>query len=58
MLMAYESDPSHVIDYSDLVVEDDASYAVTPAEIIDRQEKVLRGEDDTAHESALEAWRH
>lgn len=43
MLRAYEPDPSHAIDYSDLVVEEDASYAVTPTEIIDRQDKILRG---------------
>ena len=43
MLRGYEPDPSHVIDHSDLVVEEDVSYAVTPIEIIDREEKVLRG---------------
>ena len=35
MLRKYEPDPSHVIDHSDLVVEDDISYAVTPMAIID-----------------------
>lgn len=43
MLRAYELDPSHVVDYSDLVIENDASYAVVPETIVDRQEKVLRG---------------
>lgn len=37
------SDSSHVNDYSDLVVDEDVSYAVTPAAIIDRWEKVLWG---------------
>ena len=43
MLRKYEPDPSYVIDHSDLVVEDDVSYAVTPMAIIDRDEKILRG---------------
>lgn len=42
MLRAYEPDRSHVIDYSELVVEEDVSYAVTSIEIIDCQEKILR----------------
>lgn len=43
MLRGYEPDPSHVIDHSDLVVEEDVSYAVTSVSIMDNDEKVLRG---------------
>lgn len=43
MLMSYKPDPSHMIEYSDLIVEEDASYAVTPLAIIFRDEKVIWG---------------
>ncbi|MBM1124179.1 hypothetical protein JQN44_27255, partial [Klebsiella pneumoniae] len=43
MLRKYEPDPSHIIDHSDLVLEEDASYEVRPERIVDRSEKVLRG---------------
>ncbi|WP_375667159.1 hypothetical protein, partial [Bartonella sp. AC326YNZD] len=41
MLRKYEPDPSHVIDHSDLVLDEDASFEVQPARILDRREKVL-----------------
>ena len=43
MLRKYEPDPSHVIDHSDMILEDDASVEIQPACIVDRSEKVLRG---------------
>ena len=45
MLRKYEPDPSHVIDHSDLTLEDDATYEVRPFRIVDRSEKVLRGKN-------------
>ncbi|WP_227642572.1 hypothetical protein, partial [Klebsiella pneumoniae] len=45
MLRKYEPDPSHVIDHSDLTLEDDATYEVRPLRIVDRSEKVLRGKN-------------
>lgn len=38
----YEHDPSHVRDYSDLVVVEDALYTMTPMAMIDRDENVHR----------------
>ena len=43
MLRKYEPDPSHVIDHSDLVLDEDASFEVQPVRVVDRSEKVLRG---------------
>ena len=43
MLRKYEPDPSHVIDHSDLILEDDASFEVKPVRVVDRSEKILRG---------------
>lgn len=43
MLRKYEPDPSHVMDCSDLVVDEDVLYAMTPMAIIDKDEKVLWG---------------
>ena len=43
MLRKYEPDPSHVIDHSDLILEDDASFEVKPVRVVDCSEKVLRG---------------
>ena len=34
MLRGYIPDPSHVIDHSDLIVEEDVTYAVKPVAII------------------------
>ena len=42
MLRKYEPDPSHVIDHSDLVLDEDASFEVKPVRIVDRRVKVLR----------------
>ena len=43
MLRKNEPDPSHVIDHSDLVLDEDASFEVQPVRVVDRREKVLRG---------------
>lgn len=43
MMRAYEPNLSHVIEYSDLIVEEDVSYAMILEAIVDQQEKVLRG---------------
>ena len=43
MLRKYEPDPSHVLDWGDLAIEDDVTYEERPLRILDRQDKVLRG---------------
>ena len=43
MLRKYEPDPSHIIDHSDLVLNEDASFEVKPVRVVDRRDKVLRG---------------
>ena len=42
MLRRYISDPSHIIEYKDLHVEEDASYIVRPIQILARRDQVLR----------------
>ena len=43
MLRKYEPDPSHVISWTNLSIDSDASYEEVPAQIIDTREQVLRG---------------
>lgn len=43
MLRKYEPDPSHVIDWGDLELEEDATFEEQPVEILDSREQVLRG---------------
>ena len=43
MLRKYEPNPTYVIDHSDLVLDEEASYEVKPIRVVDRSEKVLRG---------------
>ena len=43
MLRKYEPDPLHVIDHSDMVLDEDTSFEVKPVRVVDRSEKVLRG---------------
>ena len=43
MLRKYEPDPSYVLDWTDLEVDEDASYEERPVRVMDRQEQVLRG---------------
>ena len=43
MLRKYEPDPSHVLDWTDLEVDEDASYEERPVRVSDRRDQVLRG---------------
>ena len=43
MLRKYEPDPSHVLDWTDLEVEEDVSYEERPVQVLDTREQVLRG---------------
>ncbi|KAJ8752431.1 hypothetical protein K2173_004067 [Erythroxylum novogranatense] len=42
MLRRYRSDPSHIIQTSEVQLSDDLSYEEMPVEILDSKEKVLR----------------
>ena len=42
MLRKYEPDPSHVLNFEDLEVDEHVSYVERPLRIEDRKEKVLR----------------
>ena len=42
MLVKYVSDPSHVLSYENLELDEDQSYEEKPVQILDRNEKVLR----------------
>ena len=41
-LRKYIPDPSHVLSYSPLQLQEDLSYTVEPVQVLDRKEKVLR----------------
>ena len=43
MLRKYEPDPSHALDWTDLEVDEDASYEERPVRVLDRRDQVLRG---------------
>ena len=43
MLRKYEPDPSHVLDWTDLVIDEDVSYEERPVRVLDRRDQVLRG---------------
>ncbi|XP_028084511.1 uncharacterized protein LOC114285649 [Camellia sinensis] len=43
MLKKYEPDPSHLLDWFDLEVDEDASYKERLIQILDTREQVLRG---------------
>ena len=43
MLRKYEPDPSHVLDWTDLEVDEDASSEERPVRVLDRRDQVLRG---------------
>lgn len=42
MLRRYRHDPSHIIQYEQIPIEEDMSYQEMPIEILDKQELVLR----------------
>ena len=43
MLRKYEPDPSHVLDWTDLEVDEDISYEERLVRVLDRRDQVLRG---------------
>ena len=43
MLRKYVHDPSHIVNFDDLHVEEDVSYEIKPVQILDRKEQNLRG---------------
>ena len=43
MLWKYEPDPSHVLDWTDLEVDEDASYEERSVKVLDTRDQVLRG---------------
>ena len=43
MLRKYEPDPFHVLEWSGLQLEADASFEERPIQIVDRRDQVLRG---------------
>ena len=42
MLRKYVADPSHVVDYEPLEIDENLSYVVQPVEILDREVMMLR----------------
>ena len=42
MLKKYEPDPTHVLNYEEIEVDDGVSYVKRPVKIDDRMERVLR----------------
>ena len=43
MLRKYTSDPTHIVDWGDLVVDADGTFEEGPVRIMDSREQVLRG---------------
>lgn len=43
MLRKYESDPSYVLDWTDLEVDKDVSYEKRPVRVLDMRDQVLQG---------------
>ena len=43
MLRKYEPDPSHMLDWTDLEVDKDASYEERPVRVLHTRDQVLRG---------------
>ena len=42
ILKPYAHDPSHILDFQDLTIQDDISIEDRPVQILDRSEKVLK----------------
>ena len=55
MLRKYLADPSHVIDWNDPGINEDATFKEGPVEITDRKEKILR---EKAIPLVKVLWRH
>ena len=43
MLQKYTPDPTHIVDWGELVVEADGTFEKRPVRVMDSQDKVLRG---------------
>ena len=43
MLRKNEPDPSHVLDWTDLEVDEDASYEERPVRVLDMRDQGMRG---------------
>ncbi|XP_028077665.1 uncharacterized protein LOC114279586 [Camellia sinensis] len=43
MLRKYEPDPSHVLDWTEIEIDEDVSHEAKPLQILDSREPVLRG---------------
>ena len=43
MLWKYTPDPTHIVDWGELVVNDDGTFEEGPVRIMDSREQVLRG---------------
>ncbi|XP_057491360.1 uncharacterized protein LOC130777084 [Actinidia eriantha] len=56
--MKYNRDPSHVLDWTELAFEQDASYEEQPIRILESKNHVLRGKKITINEKKLfnEVW--
>ena len=55
MLRMYEPDPSHVLDWVELEVDEDATYEERPVQILDTREQVLQ---DKTILLVKVLWRH
>ncbi|XP_059638570.1 uncharacterized protein LOC132280833 [Cornus florida] len=55
MLRKYELDPSHVLSWVDVDIDEDVSYEEGPIQILDTRNKVLRGKTVTL---VKVLWRH
>ena len=42
MLLKYVSDPTHILSYEHLELDEDLSYEEKPVQILDQKDKVLR----------------
>ncbi|XP_059663370.1 uncharacterized protein LOC132309034 [Cornus florida] len=55
MLRKYHPDPSHVVEWHNLPLKEDASYIEQPIQVLDRKEKVLRNKTISL---VKVLWRH
>ena len=55
MLRKYNRDPSHVLDWTELALEQDASYEEQPIRILESKNHVLRGKKITI---VKVLWKH
>ena len=43
MLRKCEPDPSHILDWGDLIINEDATYEERPIRVLDTRDQVFRG---------------